>query len=224
MRPEDPDWPDRDRFVMSKGHAAAGLYVTLALRGFFPLARLSEYYTDGGTLAGHVTHKGVPGIEASTGSLGHGLAIAVGLATGLKRGESPGRVFVLLSDGECDEGSTWEAALLAPAWELTNLTAIIDYNKIQSLGRVDEVLPLEPMADKWRSFGWDVREIDGHDPHALLDTLDSARWTPVRPRCVIAHTVKGKGVSFMEDDLLWHYRTPIGDEYEEALKELQDIP
>ena len=114
------------------------------------------------------------------------------------------------------------SALLAPAWELTNLTAIIDYNKIQSLGRVDEVLPLEPLADKWRSFGWDVREIDGHDLHTLAETLDSARWTAARPRCVIAHTVKGKGVSFMEDDLLWHYRSPSGDEYDEALRELQE--
>lgn len=130
-------------------------------------------------------------------------------------------MFALLSDGECDEGSTWEAALLAPAWKLENLTAIVDFNKIQSLGRVDEVLPLEPFADKWRSFGWDVREVDGHDIEALVNVLDPDRWTPAgRPRCIIAHTVKGKGVSFMEDTLLWHYRAPRGDEYARAVAEL----
>jgi transketolase len=131
-------------------------------------------------------------------------------------------VFVLLSDGECDEGSTWEAALLAPAWKLANLTAIVDYNKIQSLGRVEDVLPLEPLAEKWRSFGWDTREVDGHDIPALLDAIDPECWVPAgRPRCIIAHTVKGKGVSFMEDDLLWHYRAPKGEEYDRALAELE---
>jgi len=133
------------------------------------------------------------------------------------------RVFALLSDGECDEGSTWEAALLAPEWKLTNLTVIVDYNKIQSLGRVDEVVPLEPFADKWRAFGWDTREVDGHDVRGLLGFLDPDGWQPAggRPRCIIAHTIKGKGVSFMEDDLLWHYRTPKGEEYERAREELE---
>ena len=222
VRPSEPEWADRDRFVMSKGHGAAGLYAALALVGFFPPERLDEFYVDGGSLYGHVTHKGVPGVDVSTGALGHGLALAVGLATGALRLGASWRVFALLSDGECDEGSTWEAALLAPAWKLSNLTAIVDYNKIQSLGRVDEVLPLEPLAEKWRAFGWDTREVDGHDVTALLDVLDPARWAPgARPRCIIAHTVKGKGVSFMEDDLLWHYRTPKGDEYERALAELE---
>lgn len=218
---ERPRWPERDRFVMSKGHASAGLYAVLALRGFFPLERLAEFCVDGGTLAGHVTHKGVPGVDVSTGSLGHGLAIAVGLAEGLRRGGLHSRVFTLLSDGECDEGSTWEAALLAPAWKLDNLTAIVDYNKIQSLGRVEEVIPLEPFGDKWRSFGWQVQELDGHDVETLIAALDPGQWPPKgRPRCIIAHTVKGRGVSFMEDDLLWHYRCPKGAELEAARAEL----
>ena len=222
VRPGEPDWPDRDRFVMSKGHAAAGLYATLALRGFFPRERLDDFSVDGGSLYGHVTHRGVPGVEVSTGALGHGLAVAVGLAAGAFRTGASWRVFALLSDGECDEGSTWEAALLGPAWKLSNLTAIVDYNKIQSLGRVEAVVPLEPFADKWRAFGWDVREVDGHDVDALIEALDPVRWPPAgRPRCVLAHTVKGKGVSFMEDDLLWHYRTPKGEEFDRALAELE---
>lgn len=219
--PENPEWEERDRFVMSKGHAVAGLYATLAFKGFFPESRLEEFYVDGGSLAGHATHKGVPGVEVSTGALGHGLALATGLASGGRRLGQDWHTYALLSDGECDEGSTWEAALLAGGWGLDNLTAIIDYNKIQSLGRVDEVLDLEPFADKWTSFGWDVREVDGHDVGVLLETLDPAAWKPTgKPRAVIAHTVKGKGVSFMEDLLLWHYRTPQGEEFEDAMAEL----
>jgi transketolase len=211
---------------MSKGHAAAGLYAALAYREFFPRTRLEEFYVDGGTLAGHVTHKGVPGVDASTGSLGHGLALATGMCLGARRLKLPARVFCLLSDGECDEGSTWEAALLAGSKHLTGLTAIVDYNKIQSLGRVDEVLPLEPFADKWRSFGWAVTEVDGHDIGALIDAVDPESSPPTQdaPRCVIGHTVKGKGVSFMEDLLLWHYRSPQGDEFEAALSELESRP
>jgi len=233
VRPDEPDWIARDRFVMSKGHGAAGLYAALALRGFFPRQRLDEFCVDGGTLYGHVTHRGVPGVDVSTGALGHGLALATGLAAGaMRQAAAPPpppvppvprwRVFALLSDGECDEGSTWEAALLAPAWKLSNLTVIIDYNKIQSLGRVDEILPLEPLAAKWKAFGWETREVDGHDIPALLDALDPERWVPTdRPRCIIAHTIKGKGVSFMEDDLLWHYRSPKGEEYDRARAELE---
>src|SRR5205085_576446 len=176
VKPAEPQWPERDRFILSKGHAAAGLYAVLARRGFFPPERLEGYYVDGGTLAGHAIHAGVPGVELSTGSLGHGLAVAVGLAAGAKRLGQSWRVFALLSDGECDEGSTWESVLLAPAWKLDNLTAVIDYNKIQSLGRVDEILPLEPLAAKWKAFGWDTREVDGHDIPALLDALDPERW------------------------------------------------
>jgi transketolase len=221
LRPAEPDWPRRDRFVMSKGHGAAGLYATLALRGFFPRERLDEFYVDGGSLYGHVTHRGVPGVDVSSGALGHGLALAVGLATGAVRLGESWRVFALLSDGECDEGSTWEAALLAPAWKLANLTAIIDYNKIQSLGRVDEIVPLEPLAEKWRAFGWDTRELDGHDIPALVEALDPNHWVPAsRPRCIIAHTVKGKGVSFMENNPKFHGSAPTRDECAKALQEL----
>lgn len=221
-RPDEPEWRGRDRLVMSKGHAAAGLYAALAHRGFFPLSRLEEFYVDGGSLVGHVTHKGVPGVEVSVGSLGHGLALGTGMALGAQRRGADWHTYVVLSDGECDEGSTWEAALQAPERGLEGLTAVVDYNKIQSLGRTDEVLDLEPFADKWRSFGWAVREVDGHDPAELLGALDPGRWPPDgTPRCVIAHTVKGKGVSFMEDDLLWHYRSPQGEEYEAAVAELE---
>ena len=222
VRPREPAWPERDRFVLSKGHAVASLYATLALRGFFPVRRLREFYVDGGTLAGHATHRGVPGVEASTGSLGHGLGLAVGFALGANRLGRHWHTYVLLSDGECDEGSTWEAAMLAGARGLGNVTAIVDYNKLQSLGRVEEVMPLEPFAQKWRSFRWQVREIDGHCVDQLLNTLDPTKWRPRgRPRLVIAHTVKGKGVSFMEDKLLWHYRAPRGEEVVRALDELQ---
>lgn len=220
--PAEPEWEGRDRFVMSKGHAAAGLYAALSYQGFFPISRLGEFCVDGGSLAGHVTRMGVPGVEVSTGSLGHGLALAAGMATGGARRREAWQVFCLLSDGECDEGSTWEAALYAGNRGLTRLTAIVDYNKIQSLGRVEEVMPLEPFGAKWQSFGWQTREIDGHDIGELVEALDPERWPSAsrRPRCVIAHTTKGKGVSFMEDKLLWHYRCPQGAEYDEALAEL----
>src|SRR5205807_89929 len=158
-----PDWPQRDRLILSKGHACAALYAALAESGFFPVEWLKEFYQDGGRLAGHATHHGVPGVEASTGALGHGLSIACGMALAAKRGEAvPFRVFAILSDGECDEGSTWEAGMLAPQHKLDNLTVIVDYNKIQSLGTVKEVLDLEPFASKWVSFGWSVKELDGH--------------------------------------------------------------
>src|SRR5206468_77590 len=161
--PTYPDRADRDRFVLSKGHGCAALYAVLAERGFFPKEWLEQFYRDGARLAGHATHVGVPGVEVSTGSLGHGLPIACGMALVAKRDESEYRIFALLSDGECDEGSTWEAALFAGHHGLDNLVAIVDYNKIQSLGTVAEVLQLEPFAAKWRAFGWAVREIDGHN-------------------------------------------------------------
>jgi transketolase len=214
------DDPDRDRFVLSKGHGCAALYAVLADRGFFPHEWLATFYQDGSPLAGHSTHT-VPGVEVSTGSLGHGLPIACGMALAGMRGKRPYRVFAILSDGECDEGTTWEAALFAGHHRLDNLVAIIDYNKIQALGRISEVLDLEPFADKWRAFGWSVQEIDGHDMKAIDDALSRASHAPGRPSCIIAHTVKGKGVSFMEDQLLWHYRSPDQEEYRRALKELE---
>ncbi len=215
-----PDAPDRDRFVLSKGHACAALYAVLAERGFFPRNWVDDFYLDQSHLAGHVTHRGVPGIEASTGALGHGLAIACGMALAGKRDGKSFRVFALLSDGECDEGSTWEAALFAPHHGLDNLISIVDYNKIQSLGTVSDVLNLEPLGAKWDSFGWAVKEIDGHDIAQIAETLESVPFRQGRPSCIIAHTVKGKGVSFMENKLLWHYRAPSDEELRQALDEL----
>lgn len=218
--PDRPEDPDRDRFVLSKGHACAALYAVLAECGFFPLQWLESFYHDGAKLPGHATAKGIPGIEVSTGSLGHGLPIATGMAHAAKLDAAPWRTYCLLSDGECDEGSVWEAAMFAGHHRLGNLTAVVDYNKIQSLAHVDEVLALEPFADKWRSFGWEAAEVDGHNVGELLGALDRQRADD-RPLCVIAHTVKGKGVSFMEDTVLWHYRSPQGDEYRAAVQELR---
>lgn len=218
--PARPDWPDRDRFILSKGHACAAYYAILAETGFFPMEWLDTFYQNGSFLAGHATHAHVPGIEVSTGSLGHGLPIATGMALAAKRDAAAYRVFVMLSDGECDEGSNWEPALFAPQHKLDNLVVIIDYNKIQSLGTVKEVIDLDSLGDKWRAFGWAVREIDGHDLDQIHETLSQVPLEPGRPTCVIAHTVKGKGVSFMENTLLWHYRTPQGEEYAAAMAEL----
>lgn len=221
--PANPRWPGRDRFILSKGHAGAGIYAALAERGFFPLAKLRTHYQDGSDLSGHVSHKGIPGVEFSTGSLGHGLPVAVGMAKAAQLDAAVHRVFCVLSDGECDEGSNWEAAMFASHHRLSALTAVIDYNKIQSLALVSETLALEPFADKWRSFGWDVREVDGHDHAALSEALAPRATTEHRPLCVLAHTTKGKGVSFMENSVLWHYRTPQGDEYAAACRELDGV-
>jgi transketolase len=221
--PAWPDWSDRDRFILSKGHACAALYAVLAETGFFPTSWLRTFYQNGSPLAGHITHAGVPGVEVSTGSLGHGLPLACGMALAGKRDARPYRVFVLLSDGECDEGSTWEAMLFAAHHKLDNLVAIIDYNKIQSIGRVAEVLDLEPFAEKWKACRWSAREIDGHDLSEVERTLREVPFLEQSPSCIIAHTVKGKGVSFMEDKLLWHYRSPSEDELQKALAELGEL-
>ena len=220
VSPERLDDPERDRFVLSKGHAAAGYYAVLAECGFFPIEWLDSFYVDGAKLAGHAT-RGIPGIEVSSGALGHGLPIAVGMALAAKRNEKKHRVFALLSDGECNEGSVWEAAMLAAQQKLDNLVCIVDYNKIQALGYTKDICDLEPFGDKWNAFGWNVREVDGHNIETLIETFESIPFQPGRPNCVIAHTVKGKGVGFMEDQLLWHYRSPQGEEYENAMKELE---
>jgi transketolase len=217
--PARPAWPERDRFILSKGHGCAGLYAALSEAGFFPLEELDTFYLNGTRLAGHATTT-VPGVELSTGSLGHGLPVGTGMALAAKRAGESHRVFVLLSDGECDEGSVWEAALFAPQHELDNLVVIVDYNKIQSLGTVKEVMDLDPFADKWRSFRWAVREVAGHDVNSIREALDAVPFEAGRPSCIIAHTVKGKGVSFMEDKLLWHYRAPLGDDRAIAMREL----
>lgn len=219
--PGRPGWPDRDRFILSKGHGAAIVYAALAGRGFFPREWLDGYCRDGSPLGGHICHQGVPGVEVSTGSLGHGLPVGCGMALAGKRDGRPYRVFVLLSDGELDEGSNWEAALFAPHHRLDNLVVVIDHNKIQSYGSVAEVLDLAPLADKWRAFRWDVREIDGHDHAQIEDALTRPSAEPGRPTAVVAHTVKGKGVSFMEGQLLWHYRPPDAGQLELALGELE---
>jgi len=219
--PARPEWDERDRFILSKGHGCAALYAALAECGFFPVQWLESFYGNGCRLAGHATHTSAPGIEVSTGSLGHGLPLGAGMSIALQRSGSDARIFVLMSDGECDEGSTWESALFSAQHRLDNLVAVVDYNKIQSLGSVREVMDLEPFADKWRAFGWNVREIDGHDLGQIEGALAAVPFAAGQPTCVIAHTIKGKGVSFMEDDLLWHYRTPQGEELENALAELQ---
>ena len=220
LRPQDPDWAGRDRFLLSKGHAAAMLYAALHESGFFPHDWLERYCEFGSPLAGHVTHCKVPGVEASSGSLGHGLGLACGMALAGKVDKASWRVFVVLSDGECDEGSIWEAAMFAPFHKLGNLTAIVDYNKIQSFGTVAEVLDLEPFADKWRAFGWQVTEVDGHD-HAALESALAAHPFDGPPHLILAHTVKGKGVSFMENKLMWHYKSPSPEQLAQALQEVE---
>ena len=214
---------NRDRFVLSKGHAGAGLYAALAERGFFPVEKLLTHYQDGSDLCGHVSHE-LPGVDVSTGSLGHGLSIGAGMAYSATLKSASHRVFCLLSDGECDEGSTWEAVLFAAHHGLSNLVAIVDYNKIQGLAPVSKIVGLEPFADKWVAFGWGVREVDGHDHEALRTTLGAVPFTPGKPSCLIAHTTKGKGVSFMENTVLWHYRIPRGAEFDAALAELEAQP
>jgi len=220
--PTGPSDPGRDRFILSKGHAAAAVYATLAEVGFFPREDLVRHCEDGSNLCGHVTHTGVPGVDVSTGSLGHGLPIGAGMALNAKRRGLGFLTYVLLSDGECDEGSVWEAAMFAAHHRLGGLVAIIDYNELQSLTSTHATLELEPFGDKWRSFGWEVHEIDGHDLPALTKALTVERDEHDRPpRCVIAHTTKGRGVSFMEGEVLWHYRHTDGAELAAALNELE---
>ena len=218
VRSDDPKWRDRDRFLLSKGHAGSCVYATLAECGFFSAEVLSTHYQDGSILSGHVSHKEVPGVELSTGSLGHALPVATGMAKAGKLSGQSHRVFCVLSDGECDEGSNWEAAMFAAHHKLDNLVCVVDYNKIQSLDLVANTLGLEPFVDKWVAFGWHVHEVDGHNHAELRDALSQAGTG--KPQCVVAHTTKGKAVSFMENSVLWHYRSPQGDEYQNALAEL----
>lgn len=218
--PANAAWPDRDRFILSKGHAAAILYAVLAEKGFFPKEGLDTYCQDGSLLTGHVSHD-VPGVEVSTGSLGHGLSIGCGMALAGKRGDKPYRTFVLLSEGELDEGSTWEAVLFASHHRLDNVVAIVDYNKIQSFGTVKEVMDLEPLAEKWKAFKWAVREIDGHNDGQIENALLHIPFEQGKPSVIIAHTLKGKGVSFMENKLEWHYKAPNLEELKQALKEME---
>lgn len=219
--PAKPKDPARDRFILSKGHAAMAIYTTLAYRGFFPVEMLDTYNKDGGKLAEHPPANLLPGVEAATGSLGHGLPIGCGVAlSGRINGGDPYRVYALLSDGECNEGSVWEAAMFAAAQKLENLCVIVDYNKWQATARSNETLQLSPLRDKWESFGWDAIEIDGHDVGLLAKLMAGIPNGSGKPVALIAHTVKGKGVSFMEDDNNWHYRAPTAEEVDAAHKEL----
>lgn len=218
--PANPGDPLRDRFILSKGHGCSSLYATLALRGFFPIEDLWTFTKDGSRFAGHPSSHMVAGIEASTGSLGHGLCIGLGMALAGKRVERPYHTVVIISDGECDEGSTWEAVLAAGQWGLTKLRCIVDYNKIQSFGRTKDVMNLEPFADKWRAFNWHVQEVNGHNHREILSALGKADLEENQPSVLIAHTIKGKGVSFMEDTIDWHYWSLNDAQYQQALSEL----
>jgi transketolase len=218
--PRRPEDSDRDRFILSKGHAATTLYAALAHRGFFPEALLDTYNHDGSKLAEHPGPNCVPGVEAATGSLGHGLPIALGMALAGRLQGRNYRVYALLSDGECNEGSVWEAAMFAPAQKLENVCVIVDYNKWQATGRSNETLALAPLREKWASFGWDAHEVDGHDVVALATLLRKVPNGSGKPIAIIAHTVKGKGVSFMEDDNNWHYRVPNEKEVADAKRQL----
>jgi transketolase len=218
--PARPEWPDRDRLVVSKGHAAAIVYAALAESGYFPIMELDNYSANGGRLAGHVT-KTVPGVELSTGSLGHGLPVAAGMALAASRAGAGWRSICVLSDGELDEGSNWEAVQFAQHFRLSNLVAIVDYNKIQSFGSVVAVSDLHPLAEKFRAFNWGVHELDGHDHAALEAAATGPPPLAGRPTAIVAHTVKGKGVSFMEGQLAWHYKNPDAAQLEAALAELE---
>ena len=221
--PAAPKMPDRDRLILSKGHAGSAVYAALAETGFFPVEELSTHYANGSRLSGHVSHKGVPGVEVSTGSLGHGLAVGAGMALGARMDGDAWRTFVVLGDGECDEGAVWETALQAAQFRLDRLIAVVDYNHMQSLDFVKNTLALEPFESKWRDFGWNALSCDGHDVNGLEQAFAWAEGNAGtgRPSVILANTVKGKGVSFMENDILWHYRTPQGEEYEAALRELE---
>jgi len=218
LNPRDPRDPLRDRIILSKGHACAAVYAALAETGFFDPGLLRTYCAGGGALSGHISH-GVAGVEFSTGSLGHGLPAGAGMALAAKRDGRGHRVFVICGDGECDEGAVWEAALIAGHHGLSNLVAVIDHNKMQSLDFCENTLRLAPFAEKWAAFGWRALECDGHDHAALKEAFASP--ADHRPTVVIAHTVKGKGVSFMENNILWHYRDPQGEAYRDALSELE---
>ncbi len=221
--PARPDWLERDRLVVSKGHAAAVVYAALAEVGFLSVAELDTYSADGGRLSGHVTRT-VPGVELSTGSLGHGLPVAAGMALAAQRDDASWRTFCIVSDGELDEGSNWEAIQFAQHFRLENLVLVVDYNKIQSFGRISEVSDLHPLAEKFRAFNWGVQEVDGHDHDVLLASLTGLPPLPGRPTAIVAHTVKGKGVSFMEDRLAWHYRSADAVELGQALAEVKAGP
>ncbi len=217
--PLDPENPSRDFFLQSKGHAGAALYAALSKLNFFDEKLLQTYYQNGSKLGGHISHKEIPGVEISTGSLGHALSIGAGISLELKNKKRDNKVFVLLSDGELDEGSNWEAILFSNHHKLKNLTIIIDYNKLQSIRSISETLELEPLDKKFLSFGWEVSTIDGHN---FIEIEKALAKVNNKPHVIIANTIKGKGVSFMENSVLWHYRSAQNDEYKMALREIEN--
>jgi transketolase len=216
--PCEPDDPARDRFILSKGHCAGALYATLARCGFFPRRELRTFMAPLSMLNGHPDRKKVPGVETNTGPLGHGFPVAIGCALAARLQHFPWRTFVVLGDGEMQEGSNWEAAMTGAHYELSSITAVVDRNRLQQGAPTEETKRLEPFAEKWRSFGWEVREIDGHDHAALLDAFD--RSTTGQPVAIIANTIKGKGVSFIEDRVEWHHKVPNREQVRAALREL----
>ncbi len=223
-RADMPDWPDRDRCILSKGHGCIAQYVMLAEKGFFPHAVLDTFCRRDSILGGHPDSGKIPGVEASTGALGHGLPIGVGRALGLRIHRRDARVFVIAGDGEINEGSVWEAALSASKHRLATLTLIIDYNKVQSAGPTAEILNLEPLADKWRAFGFAVAEVDGHDVEALRRTLRKLPLDRGRPSAIICHTVKGKGLAFAENDANWHHKSSIKQDLVERMYDALEAP
>lgn len=222
VEPKAPHWDGRDRIILSKGHAGIAIYAALAECGFFPVDDLKKYYTDGSTYSGHVSSKGIPGVEFSTGSLGHGVCVACGVALAAKKKQKKCHVYAIVGDGECEEGSVWEMALFANKYQLSNFTVIVDNNNMQAMGSCEEVAALGNLEDKWKSFGWDVISVkDGNDHIMLKHAFQMRKGSS--PHVIIAHTVKGKGISFMENNLLWHYRDPQGEAYENAVKELEEV-
>ncbi len=221
INPKKPLDKNRDKFILSKGHACSAFYTTLFYKGFFDKKIFNGFAKDEGTLEHHPNYDIKRGIEASTGSLGHGLSLGVGMALAAKYNKSKQRIYVLLADGELNEGSNWEAIMFAAQHKLDNLVAIVDYNKIQALGRVKDIIDLKPLDKKWQSFNWSVKEINGHNFKQIFNALEKVPFKKNRPSVIIANTIKGKGVSFMENKLLWHYRCPDDNEYKKALKELE---
>ena len=218
--PEEPAWEERDRFILSKGHGCSALYSVLARRGFFSPDDLNTIGERDTIFGGHPDKYKVPGVEVSTGSLGHGLSIGIGMSLAAKRDKKDYNVYVLLGDGECQEGSVWEAAMFAPAYGLDNMIAIVDFNGLQAIGETDDIITLKPFAKKWESFGWAVKEINGHDYNEIMDAMSQFPFSEGKPSVIIANTVKGKGVSFMENQIMWHARATTEEEYKQALMEI----
>ena len=217
--PDNPKNPLRDRFILSKGHAGATVYSALAEKGFFDKEKLKEHYANGSILSGHVSHKGVPGVEFSTGSLGHGVCVACGMALAAKKDNKAHKIVARSGDRECEEGCIWEMALFASHFKLSNFTIIIDHNKFQAMGKCEDILGLNDLKKKWEAFNFNVIEIDGHNHDEIRKAFK--HLSSKKPNCIIANTIKGKGVSFMENNIVWHYKYPEGEYFDKAIKELE---